>query len=609
MAIEPYRSRAQPQVTLSGGVNPRAFTGILPAIGEAAESGARAIEQHQQAQEQIAQIDHRTATIEREQADTALSVKKSVEWAEYSQRMETRAKELATAPGGRETLETELKAGANTFLNGFDGNVEVEQRFAPNVALFNARLIGAADERAIVVKAKATADGADAAADAFINRALSDPGDATIAAEAARNIDTLYDGMTGIDPALIPALKRAKHAQLYTGMTRELARRGEIAKARALLDSDILKTSLEPTALSALRGVVDTEENAVRIAADHAEAEHKAALREEVSTLRTLVTAGADVPESRLDDAARVATGLGETGDAAELLVLRQQVAVNRQYRGKSAAERAAAISGLDAKAVAGKASAAEQIALKQLRALDTAMTSEEAKPLRTEYQKGASGRAAVADSLQSLPPAARFAKAEAVDKGFGAVAMLPDALRAVAIQGEDDLPAVAKHFEKGADRTAFNAAMGRAGDEFQGSAMEGVFSAAKAIYAFRARRAGLATFDQKLFTNSVNEALGAQRVNGVWHGGIGTWNNGRIILPDSYSQPMFDTMIGKTDFSLARMAGDKPLTKAQILAYYRPVYVGESDDGQFAHYQWRDRDGGLLGRKGGGAYLMRVHN
>lgn len=595
---------------VNAGVTPVAQRQRASGIGESltalGRTTAAIADQDAQVDERVKDIDHDIAMRERTRDDNSLRVNVAVEQAKVVQRLRVFEEENRTRPDYETVYAAQVDKEVGT-LRGLIGNNDrvLEQFDAPLTSLAESEKAGATIYAA-QVRAKAQGQGLESTVDIYSNALSANP---TGYAEAVSGVNAAIDGLEGVPDALKPHLKREAVGRMTSSMLAGQIDGGRFAQVGELLNSGKFDNVLDPATKHTLLQRVDAEGNAARIQSEHLEAEQKALFVEEKATIATLIAAGADVPFDRIEAAAKVAQTLGERNDAAELGIMRQQVSINRAYRGKSATERAAAIGALAAKEAAGKATPVEQISLKQLRTLNTALTQDEVKPLRQEYAKGVAGRVSVADGLLALPPQQRYEKAEAVHEGFGAFAVLPDTVRTIAIQGQEDLPAVAKHFEKGADRTAFKGVLGSSANEFQGGALEGTLSAAKAIYAFRARRAGTETFDPQLFSNSVNEALGARKVDGVWHGGVSTWNNGRVILPDGYSQRMFSAMIDKTEFGAARILGGKPLTKAQVLAHYRPVYLGDSADGAVSQYQWVDVSGAPLGHKAGGVYRMDVRN
>lgn len=85
----------------------------------------------------------------------------------------------------------------------------------------------------------------------------------------------------------------------------------------------------------------------------------------------------------------------------------------------------------------------------------------------------------------------------------------------------------------------------------------------AEAMYVDAAARAGIVKFDSKLYSRSVNRALGAQYMSdGSILGGVGSYGDHQLILPGAVTQDGFDTVIANAtveDLILASVGGIPP--------------------------------------------------
>ncbi len=83
----------------------------------------------------------------------------------------------------------------------------------------------------------------------------------------------------------------------------------------------------------------------------------------------------------------------------------------------------------------------------------------------------------------------------------------------------------------------------------FAGGTRKTVLDAAKNIYAVRALRSGITSsddFDDDLFEDAMNMAVGGINVDGVWYGGFGDYSGLQTVLPTAYSQDAFDAALEK---------------------------------------------------------------
>jgi hypothetical protein len=140
--------------------------------------------------------------------------------------------------------------------------------------------------------------------------------------------------------------------------------------------------------------------------------------------------------------------------------------------------------------------------------------------------------------------------------------------------------------------------------DEVTQGALEGysvraqseVLGLAGDIYAGLMQQTGTREFDEEMYSQAVQMALG--RRDGA--GGVATWRGRGVLLPDWIGQREFTEKLQRFDFANAIEPASVALRK------YTPVLV--SDDGAVSRWRFRDETGAWLGRKGGGIYesIMR---
>lgn len=592
MPFMPYASRVNngivPLAQRAGGTN---------AVGEALTLLGRTVgqidAQDRQTAEQVKQIDHEIAMRQDRNAREDAKVSGAVAMAEAQGRLRIFEETHQATPDFAQKYAAEVDRELSGVRQTIGQDEEVVQVFAEPLARFAATEKANAEIYTIRARAKAQGQSLDAAVDTFANSTTPDQ-----IGHVFSVVDGMIDGLGSVDAAAKPAMKREARSRILTPLLSRTIAGGQHEAVAKALTSGTYDTVLEPNQKDGLLRMVEAQRTSLRVEEESRVSAQRKQLGEEKSAVQALIQGGVDVDPDRIANLARNYAAMGEKGEATQMAVLQTQASINRSYGRKSLAEQQAAISHLEAKAAAGKANAQEQIALKQLRTLTEKRQDDDVKPLKEAWHGGLQGRFTVAQQLAALPARERFDKAERVDKGLGAIVMLHPSVQDIALRGEDDLPAVEKHFATGVAQREFDAALGVAGREF---AMTDQMEAAKRIYAYRARRAGITSFDKQLFTNSVSEALGGVRTPQGWKGGLGDWQGQRVILPVGVSQRGFTAAIQQQDFSKARLRGGAAVSKADILAHYAPVMVGRSDDGQRSLYEWRDKRGEpLLGPQGG---------
>lgn len=105
---------------------------------------------------------------------------------------------------------------------------------------------------------------------------------------------------------------------------------------------------------------------------------------------------------------------------------------------------------------------------------------------------------------------------------------------------------------------TAVSDVLGGAFDERSGAARVAAIDTAKAIYTAEALRRGLTadTFDEGLFKEGLQKALGRWETDGEAKGGVGAWRGRDVLLPAHMSSgELKDTLRGMTDQSLAALS------------------------------------------------------
>lgn len=342
-------------------------------------------------------------------------------------------------------------------------------------------------------------------------------------------------------------------------------------------------------------------ENAAAVAARQAELaqeEARDALREDVDGVRALIKAGAtDVGASRLQQLQEQGQALGlKPEELVEIRNWQIELEVNRRYT--TVRQLNTGIRGLEGQLAAGKLDAGGQIQLGHMRDRREALLEERGDGFREAWQKGGQSRQGVVAQLFEMPVEDRVAAAGALDKSgsLGRALRLSKGVAGLAVAGAEarraDKDLVGeKEADRATQREIFEGQVQGALDGYSVRAQSDVLNLARDIYAGTMQHRGERAFDENVFAQSVQMALG--RRDGK--GGVATWRGEGVLLPEWLSSAEFDSKVNAFDFANAAEPASVVRRK------YTPVLV--SDDGERSRWRWRDESGAWLGREGGGIY------
>lgn len=167
------------------------------------------------------------------------------------------------------------------------------------------------------------------------------------------------------------------------------------ALARGMIDAGTFNDVLEPQQLEQLRNGADVEIRRAAAAAEHEASMQKAAVREDIATLKEADQQGLEIDPARLTSARDAALAMGDKSTALELDGMMANNAYAKVFRGQTPVQREARLAELTRKE---KPSAAEQRELKWLR--------DHAGPLDSEFNSDPVGYAAKYGTGSSVPPA-----------------------------------------------------------------------------------------------------------------------------------------------------------------------------------------------------------
>lgn len=490
------------------------------------------------------------------------------------------------------------------------------------------------------------------AADAYAKIALNAPDDET-RVKALAGAGGIYDGLLAdgsIDADTAQKLKRQFYSKFGDDSVRDATTRGDTEEAKRRLG--ILEPIMSADSVLTSRSDIQTEERRQQALAASKAALAKAAAEKSIAETNAKLSAGVDVPDAELAQQQALAQSIGDPAKVVDLQAARVKSSVNRETQGWTPSQFAANIATLRAKGE--KRSDMEDMRLKQLETISDTRTAEfnkdpyawgalngfAARPLNFSDPGSIAARQHLQTTLEG--PAGQpipFLKPDEVDhyraiaeaspKGrfsvVNTMAAIPDphtAQQAIRqILPGDALaarlvvlnPSVRAGVVSGAEvRKADKTIIDGKGPNDPGTAAftkyqhdvepalallrpedaEATYQIAGNLYANWAHQNGVHDFSPDQFGSYLHMALGARRdATGVFHGGVGYWNDKPVLLPSSQSQRQFETTLSRMNFSeehAPHYANGTVMPKAAILKLtpvQRPdgFYEFHGDNGQIA--------------------------
>lgn len=569
-----------------------------------------------------------------EQATTAASNLARVRLALDEQRNTARANAAPLAAGHAQAMADSFDAATQDITAGIT-DTRVRRSIEAQIQEQRASFVGNEDAWQAATAAKESVGNIRETGNrwsAFV-RTSADP-DAYVTATKA--IDGLIDSQQGIGEYREP-VRRELHAQLAMAAGQRLQDTNPKALVVAL-DSGHFNDVLDGQQIDRLRDGAQVEIRRNDAILQHQIALQKAATNEAIATAKAQQAAGIVVPDAMLDQLAQAARANGDTSNATELSALRIHNGVNRETQGWTAQQYDAELARL--RALGPKASPDDQVRLHALETIApgrkqqferdpgqwAAINGTPPPPLdfadpatwaaRRQWQKTVSK--AAGQPVPLLQPAevnqqkAIFASG---DKGrlqvIDTIAPLGgrDALQAMRQIAPDDavaqrlvgLPminrasAASGAAARKADRSLiddmkpdgsgklalekYNTDVAPALARFAPQDANAAREIAGNLYADWARAHGVHTFNPSQYGTFLQVAVGgAIDGQGVFHGGIGYWNNVPVKLPAEQSQAQFEKVLSSLKWSDDPKAprpvysDHKTTITPQVLRSYVPV-------------------------------------
>ena len=439
--------------------------------------------------------------------------------------------------------------------------------------------------------------------------AVSAPDDKT-REQALLNGAQIIDGLAAsgaIDQATAQREKKRFAQSFFTNSVKVAIATGDLAEAkrRAVL----FKDRMAPETFVAVNDDIDVEQRRADAQAKAAQALNDKAARESLATVRAQVEAGIHVPDETLAAAQRLANSLGDTSGAVNFGALRTNNGVNRETQPWTPQQFDAEISRLRAKGDkispddAMRLKALETIAPSRKSEFKSdpwgwaALSGHTTPPVNFTDPASISARVQAQSALSSTigQPAPFFNKSEAdqlqaqatespkakfnIINEIGNISVVdphraqaaarqvfpddPLAVRLVALNPQTRAAAISGAEIRKADKTIIdgdgqNSPGAAAFEKYQRDVEPALallrpedayatFTIAGNMYANWAHQHGVRTFNEDAFGTFLHSALGAKKdQNGVFHGGVGYWNDTPVWLPSKQSQQQFETVMSR---------------------------------------------------------------
>lgn len=440
---------------------------------------------------------------------------------------------------------------------------------------------------------KQTAD-TQAAIDVSANRARQLHDNKAYSEELSFQLQSI-DALEGVPADVKQKLSKYAEESISVGFANGLQETNPKALV-ALVDTGIFNDLMSPAQIDQAKNGASIEIRRADAQAAHQQQLQAAALRDEVSTLKTQVSAGVQVPDAQLASAQSRLEALGDNSGATEIRVLRTEAGIRREADVWKPAQFDAEINTLAAKA---KRSPAEDIRLATLRkmrpgaaatfnsnpgewaakngmappALNLAdpqsiaarkswartvssaagrpvpiLMANEAADLRARAGESPKARLAVVDQIaamgdyRSITSVARQIAPN--DAMLARLATLPRDIRTASVAGAEVRQGNRTLIDGVAGteaREAFDTRLGAAAQLMNPADLNAAFDTARNLYAYSTRD-GAQAYEEGKFAPFIHQALGGTLgPRGERLGGVGRVNGAPLLLTPNMTQDRFD--------------------------------------------------------------------
>lgn len=621
-AIETYRSRSGNSVTLR---SPRRASSLAGALGEGVETLGRALgdvaENERQTDEAVAESEHRIELERLERARSAAIANGLGGMAALQAEAATAITELRTnsqpgATGHEEAVREALDQRAAQFLATLPDDPAVQERFGPMVTQWAGRALTEEATWELGRRAEHQGDNLEAWVTQASNEQRRAPDPARFAQVQADG-EALIDAMD-IDGTAKAALKAKLRQGLVAGHFDGLLEAGNTAAVRAAL-GDAAFDWIDPRLRDGYLSQADTIDRAAAAQAALDEKEAQQAAKDKAAAVKVRIEAGEAVPQSEINAVLRELADAGvPEADQLEFGYMAEEGLHRRQYRTATTATLEAERRDLQQKADAGDLDGDGHRRLDLLDTIIDERSDAQGAELGPLLKGGVEARVQGVAQLAGMGVAERWrAAGRAGDMQAAVIAGLgTERMRVLAVQGgqirkdrpDDYLPPVRqgetdnRTNRVAAADAAFQAVLGADLVRQAGTAYAALRETALDYMA--AQTPG---WSEAAFRRAVQAVYGAsERADGTVQGGIGAVRGHRLELPTFWTAGEFDQVYSRFAFPNAAYAGGAAAAPADVRRYYRPQFARTDADGATV-YSFVGPDGRVLGRRGGGAYEMRL--
>lgn len=496
---------------------------------------------------------------------------------------------------------------------------------------------------------------------ASANRIRTSPDPAAAYTQETLQLDDTINGFKNLSADQKADYRRALQGQGAIAYLDAVEQRNPGA-AIALIDGGAFNDILDPDQLDRARRSASVEQRSQAAVAQAQISHDKAEARETINTAQKQLDDGVPMPDADIEKLQALAKQYGLEGEVYDLGKLRIVNEINRETKASRPIDFTRAITKLDEKiAAAGdQAQAADIIArdhmisrrdkrraslnndplgygaeigrpvaplefdkpgsvtarvqtaeaiAKETGAAVQYLQPDEAEALRDRMNTGGMG-----GKLEVMAALAQFGGRKAImaarqvsptDTVMHRLVSLPPRYRQLALNGAEALKGnaqlvkapdpnmkVAFDTQDAAIRTAFravNAGEANSAIDTAGNIMAGLMQAGSPLTAADRWAA-------------INMALGGSKTpQGVWRGGLGTWNGQPFLLPDHVSQIAFEASIARRALNDPARAPVNPDGSRVDLKRAFPVAIGPG------RYRWETRAGGVVRARDGSVFTMTV--
>lgn len=612
MGMQPIRARVRPTVTALQPADRRYATGgVGDALANAAGQALQDQQQRQQVRDTVADIDARVAQRELKLKQQATVTDGLARWAKLRTDLEVwEAEQRANAPvagtGYREAVATRAQEQLTEFRASLGNDPEVNERFAPLLAEWEAGFTGKAQLFEVAKRSEFMRDNVAAWQDATANRLRREPTPENYTS-ALKEAGALIAGLEGMDGNAKAKVTREIASNLSLAQFDGLISAGQREQAQALIDTGKFDGILDDRGMERLRDQLRLESERAARAADRAQAEAEREAGEQLDLIMAKAKDGL-ATEAELRTGEQLARQTGKPVDSYDIAKLRVENTTAQELRNASLPQIGTAIAATQARiAKAGnKANPSDIIALQAMQDIRDKKRKEAGVQFKDMLAQGPQGRMAVLQQLDQYDEETRFSVANEAEQGLGYVALLGPALRPLAVEGREVRKQQPDLAPKAKITPQMRAATGRVGRRL-GSEYGPVMETASDIYAAWANQRGQTEFNAKIFDDIVSGVLGAsRRADGKMQGGLGSYRGEKVLLPPHLTNAEFAATIARSPFTNARYGNGKPADKSFIVNSMVPEQVDELDGGRTV-YRFVDNTGGTLRNPQGGEYRLIV--